>query len=303
MSEQPFQAAPPRSTPAMPATLCPIEIDDFEDSRLADYQNLKDAELARARNRFIVEGRGNLLMLLRRSPHRPVSILLSERRFRAMHSLLEEVQLGCPVYVAPQPILDRVVGFPIHRGCLASCGRPKLEEPIGLVGRLLKEEPAPRILILEGVSDHDNVGSIFRNAMALGARAVLACSKTCDPLYRKAIRTSMGGSLCVPFARMESWTRDLEAIRALGFSVLALHPKPDSALLDDVIVRCDRPVALMVGAERDGIRAETLAFVDRCVRIEMEEGVDSLNVAVASGIALSALRTRAALQPSGEAQL
>jgi tRNA G18 (ribose-2'-O)-methylase SpoU len=265
-------------------------VDDFEDPRLTDYRNLKDSTLAGARGRFIVEGRGTLRILLSRSRYRPGSILLSERTFAALEPELSEFAPACPVYVGAQPILDRIVGFPIHRGCLASCARDNLLNPLELARSVKESEAAPRIVVLEALTNLDNVGLIFRNAMALGARAVLLCPRSCDPLYRKAIRTSMGGSLCVPFARARDLPEMLSGLRELGYEILALDPSDSSIDVRSVDASGLGPTALLFGTEGSGLSASALAGADRCVRIGMEAGVDSLNVSVAAGIALSLLR-------------
>jgi tRNA G18 (ribose-2'-O)-methylase SpoU len=265
-------------------------VDDFEDPRLIDYRNLKDSTLAGTRGRFIVEGRGTLRILLARSRYRPDSILLSERTFTALERELAEFQPACPVYVGAQPILDRIVGFPIHRGCLASCARDDLPDPLELARSVKESEAAPRIVVLEALTNLDNVGLIFRNAMALGARAVLLCPRSCDPLYRKAIRTSMGGSLCVPFARARDFPEMLSGLRDLGYEILALDPAGASIDIQSVDASGLGPTALLFGTEGPGLSASALAGANRCVRIGMEAGVDSLNVSVAAGIALSLLR-------------
>jgi tRNA G18 (ribose-2'-O)-methylase SpoU len=262
-------------------------IHDFEDPRLDDYRNLKDAALRLQRKRFIVEGRGNVLVLLARSPYRPESILLSETAFAALASELAASAPSCPIYVADQAVLDRVAGFSIHRGCLAACARGEGRDPIDLVRSLLAREAGPRLLVLEGVLDHDNVGSIFRNAMALGARAVLLCPRSCDPLYRKAIRTSMGGTLCVPFARATDLPELLDGLRGLGIEILAFDPAPPGLALRSLEPNRPGPVALLFGTEGTGLSQAALRAADRRVRIPMEAGVDSLNVSVAAGIALA----------------
>jgi len=269
-----------------------IEIRDFDDPRLAPYRNLKDAELANRCGRFIVEGRTNLEVLLEASIHAPDSILLSERLHRSMARWLAASNPDCPLYVAEQAVLDRVVGFSFHRGCLATCPRPVALDPAALAARCIEAEPAPRILVLEGVGNHDNVGGIFRNARALGGRAVILCPESCDPLYRKAIRTSMGGSLCLPFARATRWPEGLESLRGLGYQILALDPGVEGDSLDRVAEAARGPTALLLGTEGAGLTQAALARSDRRVRIPMEAGVDSLNVAMAAGIALHALRRR-----------
>ncbi|MBK7952458.1 MAG: RNA methyltransferase [Deltaproteobacteria bacterium] len=267
------------------------------DPRLADYRNLKDAALLRDRGRFVVEGRANLLVLLERSHMRPESILLSEAAFGALGADLARLAGGVPIFVADQSVLDGVVGFSVHRGALAACPRPPSTEPEVLAREVLDRFDAPRVVVLEDVRDADNVGAIFRNAMALGARAVFLGGHSCDPLYRKAIRTSIGGSLCVPFARTEDAPAFLGRLREFGFAVLAFDPKETGHEVDSL--RHDRPgpAALVVGTEGPGLTAAALAQASRRIRIAMEPGVDSLNVATAVAIGLHALRPPA--DPSG----
>lgn len=191
-------------------------------------------------------------------------------------------------------MLDAVVGFRIHRGALAVCRRPPPWAPEALAAAVLGREAAPRVVVLEDVRDADNVGGIFRAAMAFGARAVFLGGSTCDPLYRKAVRTSMGGSLCVPFARSEATDRLLEALRERGFGVLAFDPKEPGEALEGLRERLAGPLALVFGTEGSGLSEAALAAADRRVRIGMEAGVDSLNVATAAAIGLHALRGAAA---------
>ena len=268
------------------------DVSDLDDPRLADYRNLKDAELLVQRGRFIVEGRGNLRVLLARTPLRPESMLFSEAAFAALSAELVPLATGIPIFVAPQRVLDTVVGFKVHRGALAACLRPAPHDPGALAREVLARSSAPRVLVLEGVRDADNVGGIFRAAMAFGARAVFLCGRSCDPLYRKAIRTSMGGSLCVPFAHAHAadGLGLLAGLRAMGFCVLAFDPKEPGETLAGLRERVRGPVALLFGTEGDGLSEAVLAGSDRRVRIAMEPGVDSLNVATAAAIGLHALR-------------
>ena len=272
----------------------PVRIDALDDPRIAVYRNLKDAQLARERDRFIVEGRGNLRVLLERSPFRPESILLSDRAWGTLEPELAERAPGCPIYLAAQPVLDGVVGFPIHRGVLAACPRPAGRDPLALVRKGCERAQAAgraaRFVLLEGLTNHDNVGGILRSAMALGSDAVLLCPRSCDPLYRKAIRTSMGGSLVVPFARATDLPALLDGLVALGVAVVALDPDPqgtDVTALDPCALG---DAALLLGTEGEGVSAEALVRATHRVRIDMEPGVDSLNVSVAAAIALYRLR-------------
>lgn len=275
----------------------PVErVAELGDPRLADYRNLKDATLLRDRGRFVVEGRANLLVLLERSRFRPESLLLSEAAFGALRADLARWAGDVPIFVAPQPVLDGVVGFSVHRGALAVCPRPPSSEPEALARELLARFAAPRVVVLEDVRDADNVGAIFRNAMALGADAVFLGGHSCDPLYRKAIRTSMGGSLCVPFARADDVPVFLGRLREFGFAVLAFDPKESGDEVDGLRHDPPGPAALVVGTEGPGLTAAALAQASRRIRIAMEPGVDSLNVATAVAIGLHALR-----RPAGRA--
>jgi len=267
-------------------------VDDFEDPRVADYRNLRDKQLLAGGGRFVVEGRLNLFVMLERSPYTPDSILLADRAHRAMAEDLARLAPDCPVFVADQAVVDRVAGFPIHRGSLAMGTRGPSRDPTDLARELLAAEPAPRVVVLERVSDPDNLGGIFRNAMALGGRAVFLCPQTVDPLYRKAIRTSMGASLILPFARANELGALLDGLKAEGFGVLALDPGADGTDIDDVAAGEIGPAALLLGTEGEGLTEAALARADRRVRIAMEPGIDSINVSVAAGIALHRLRNR-----------
>lgn len=264
---------------------------ELSDPRLADYVNLKDAELLLRRGRFIVEGRGNLRVLLSQSAFRPESLLLSEAACEAMRGELEAWARGIPIFVGAQAVLDGVVGFKIHRGALAACLRPRPLEPSVLIAELLARDPAPVVVVLEDVRDADNVGAVFRNAMALGGRGVFLAAKSCDPLYRKAIRTSMGGALRVPFARTDDLPGLLGELLAAGFEVLAFDPKPGATPVGELAREARRPCAILVGTEGEGLTQAALAHSSRRVRIPMEPGVDSLNVATAVAIGLHALST------------
>jgi len=259
-------------------------IDDLEDPRLAGYRSLKDAELAARHGRFVVEGRGNVVFLISRSAYAPESILLGERAWSALEPQIRRAAPSCPVFIAPQPLLDAIVGFPIHRGALALCRREPARDPLELACSMLAQEPAPRILALEGLIDHDNVGGIFRSAMAFGARGVVLSPHSCDPLYRKAIRTSMGGTLFVPFARAAQWPEVLGSLADLGYEILALDPGREGGAIEKVDPARVGAAVLLLGTEGPGLSEAALARADRRIRIGMEPGVDSLNVSVAAAM-------------------
>jgi tRNA G18 (ribose-2'-O)-methylase SpoU len=184
-----------------------------------------------------------------------------------------------PVYAAARPVMDRVVGFPIHRGVLAIGQRG--HEPSH---RALLSGLAPKSVVvgLIGISNHDNVGGIFRNAAAFGADAVLLDASSCDPLYRKSIRVSAGASLKVPFARGGTADDVLQELSAAGYDIVGLSPNGREALNE---MTFGPRTALLFGAEGDGLPPDVLRRT-RPVRVPMTPGFDSLNVATASGIAL-----------------
>jgi len=274
-----------------------VPVVELSDPRLEDYQNLRDRELAHVRGAFIAESEVVLRVLVTRSEHRVRSVLLAESRLDKLADALRSLPPEVPIFVAPQPILDRVVGFHIHRGVLAAVERPHPPGPEALLDRL---GPGPRrVVVLEGLTNHDNVGGVFRNAAAFGADGVLLDHATCDPYYRKAIRVSVAGALIVPFARAADTTDHLAALRATGFTVFALSPRPDARDLAN-LGRLPERVALLLGTEGPGLRETSMAAADGTLRIDMAGGFDSLNVATTSGIALHALRTAQMAQTSGD---
>lgn len=257
----------------------------MSDPRVADYRDLKDRDLLRRRGLFMTEGHRNVRCLIERSRFRTSSVLVTPKVFEAMRDVLGGLEFDCPVYVAPQGVLNGVVGFDLHRGCLAVGESCPSEAPEQVV-------PGGRrpslVVVLEALTNHDSTGGVFRNAMAFGADAALLCPRCSDPLYRKAIRVSMGASLCLPFARFDAWPAGLAQLRAAGYCVVALHPRGDSLELAALAASPQRPerVALVLGTEGAGLSREALALADLRVRIGMAPGFDSLNVATASGIAL-----------------
>jgi tRNA G18 (ribose-2'-O)-methylase SpoU len=262
-----------------------IRIEQLGDSRLDDYRNVPDAELIRRRGLFVGEGRLVTRRLLA-GGHRVVSLLLNEPSFKSLEDALGRMLEDLPVFVCSTAELSGIVGFNHHRGCLALAERPPDREPAEISAR------AGLLLLLDGVTDADNVGSAFRNAAAFGAGGVLL-SACCDPLYRKALRTSMGSVLQMPYARSRNWPRDLERLKVEGFSVVALTPAADAIDIAAFARREPKAarIAVLVGSEASGLAAGTLALADESVRIPMAPGVDSLNLATASGIALHCLTT------------
>jgi len=255
-----------------------IAINDADDPRLSDYVGLSDPDLRRRvepeRGFFVAE-----------SPHVVEALLRSRRTVRsvlvtpAQHDALAEslAPIAAPVFVARPEVLRRVVGFDLHRGAVAAGDR----WPLPPVASVL--DGARSVAVLQGITDHENLGGLFRNAAAFGVDAVLLDEETADPLYRRSVRVSIGHVLTVPWTRLAS----LDEMRAGGFTLLALTPGGEQ-VLDELgwPERC----ALLLGTEGPGLSAEWLAAADRRVRIPMQPGVDSLNVATAAAIAFHAAR-------------
>jgi tRNA G18 (ribose-2'-O)-methylase SpoU len=272
-------------------------IDGPDDPRVADYRNVPDPELVRSRGLFVAEGRLVVRRVIEDGRCRVRSVLVSESARQSLDACLRTLPADAPVYVCAAPDFAGITGYNIHRGCLAL-----VERPVAITVEHLLAEHTPRpapieqsvtprtIIVLEAVANADNVGGVFRNAAAFGADGVLLSPGCCDPLYRKAIRTSMGASLRVPFARADEWPRALTSIRAHGFTVVALTPREPAESLDAFASReRPSPVALVIGTEGAGLSTEVEDAADYRVRIPISDRVDSLNVAVATGIALYAL--------------
>lgn len=253
-------------------------IDDPADPRLADYRCVRERDLAGRQGRFIAEGTVVLEKLLAAGRHPVRSVLVAEKRVAGLEPLLGQLPPDTCIYAASQAVMDAVVGFHIHRGVLAAGERaePELE---ALLGGL---PPRALVLGLVGIANHDNMGGLFRNAAAFGADAVLLDETCCDPLYRKAIRVSVGAALTTPYARAGSAEAMVGKLAAAGFEVLALTP---AGPLDLAEIRPAARTAVLFGAEGPGLPAEVLAAA-KGVRIAMSGGFDSLNVATASGIVL-----------------
>lgn len=261
-----------------------IHVTDPADPRLDDYRNIPDAELVQRRGLFIAEGRLVVRLLLTGCRFPPRSVMVTETAYAALTALIGPAPT-VPVYIVPPQVMNGVAGVNIHRGCLAVGERP-LPPPWRDVA-----VSARRIVAVERIGNADNIGGLFRNAAALGGDAVLLDPDSTDPLYRKAIRTSIGASLRVPFARLEPWPDGLRELRALGFVLVGMTPASTALALHDAApgLRYGK-VAVVVGHEGDGLSAAALELCDLCVRIPMTAGIDSLNVATAAAIALYELR-------------
>jgi tRNA G18 (ribose-2'-O)-methylase SpoU len=260
-------------------------IDDPADPRVAPYVQVRERDLVGRRGEFIAEGEVVLRVLLGAGARcRANSLLVAENRLARLTPMLEARGDALPVYVASQAVMDAVVGFHIHRGMLAHGVRPG--DP-GAEALLADLPPRALVLVLFGIANHDNIGGIFRNAAAFGADAVLLDAACCDPLYRKAIRVSVGATLKIPFARLTAGDDVLAVLSRQGFEPLALTPAGLEPLA--VLRRADR-AAILLGAEGSGLPPPLLAGA-RTLAIPMAPGWDSLNVAAASAVVLHHLAT------------
>jgi len=262
-----------------------LEITDADDPRLADYRALKERHLNAEGGRFVAERERVVRRLL--ASGLPVrSILATPPRAHALEDALSGPsarELPLDIYVAPQPVLDAIAGFHVHRGCLAIGERPTTRAlPPG----------ARRVVVLEDLVDVDNLGAIARNAAAFGADALVLSPRCADPFYRKAIRVSLGAVFDLPIVRLPRWPDDLDVLRRLGLSLLAAVLSPGATPLPRF--RAPERWALLLGAEGPGLSPEAVLRCHASVTIPMStsNGVDSLNVATAAAVLLYAL-TRA----------
>ena len=260
----------------------PILITDPGDPQIAAFREVRERDLVGRQGRFVAEGEVVLRALLSdASRHEAEAVLIAESRWPRLADALEASR--APVFTAGQDVMDAVAGCHIHRGILAMGRRA---EPLAAADMLAEPDRDDIALAVVGVGNHDNMGGLFRAAAGFGARGVLLDPGCCDPLYRKAIRVSVGAALTTPFARLESGADIAEVLIGLGYQPLALSPEGGERLAD---LRRDGPAAVVVGAEGPGL-SETLMARCRRVSIPMATGWDSLNVATAAAIALHQLR-------------
>ena len=253
-------------------------IDRLDDPRVASYVRVGDPAWLLERGLFVAESRLVVRRLFELRRYDVESVLVTPA---ALQTIVDTLPEAATVYVAEQHLLNSITGFNFHRGCLALARRPAdVVNPVRGVS-------AARLVALEGIGNPDNIGGIFRVAAAFGVDAVLLDPSSGDPLYRKAIRTSMGAALSVPFARLDPWPEALKDFD--GFRVLALTPRAGARSLDEVASDLSGRWILLAGAEGPGLSEAALAASDVHVRIPIVESVDSLNVTVATAIALSRL--------------
>lgn len=261
-------------------------VTDADDPRLSDYTRLRDVELRKSleaeRGLFLAEGE----KVIRRAigAGYPIRSVLTTRRWLPS---LSDVLGDALVYVVSDEIMSGIAGFQVHRGALASMERL----PLPSVDTLLKGGTR-RLLVLEDLVDHSNVGAIFRSAAALGVDGIILSPRCADPFYRRAVKVSMGAVFSIPYARMDDWFDGLARLREAGYQTLALTPDQAAIPMDEVVL-ADR-VALLLGAEGDGLSSHWLEEADQAVCIPMSAtamaaGVDSLNVVAAAAIACHGL--------------
>ncbi|MGW1158289.1 TrmH family RNA methyltransferase [Streptomyces sp. NPDC002519] len=290
-----------------------ITVEDPTDPRLRDYTGLTDVELRRKREPaeglFIAEGE-KVIRRARAAGYAMRSMLLSAKWVDVMRDVIDE--LPAPVYVVSPELAEQVTGYHVHRGALASMQRrplPAADEllatarPVVItesvddhtdIGTVLpsglQKGAGRRVALFEDIVDHANLGAAFRNAAALGVDAVFLTPRCADPLYRRAVKVSMGAVFHVPWTRLTSWPKDVELFREQGFVTAALCLDEKSITMDELAARRYEKLALMLGTEGDGLSVDALRAADEWVRIPMSAGVDSLNVAAASAVAFYATR-------------
>ncbi|MEK1853924.1 MAG: RNA methyltransferase [Phyllobacterium sp.] len=255
-------------------------IAEASDERLAPYRNVRERDLVGRESRFIAEGKVVLNVLLSNPAFAVESILILENRLAGLTEQLSLCPDSIPVYCVSRETMDAIAGFPMHRGILAV---GKRNAPRSL-DKLVETMPENALaVVLCGIANHDNMGSIFRNAAAFEADCVLMDETSCDPLYRKAIRVSVGAALKVPFAREGSIETIVSKLQNKGFELFALSPSGTRSIYD---VKPSPRTALLLGTEGEGLPSQLLQRL-QTVKIPMSREFDSLNVATASGIALS----------------
>lgn len=279
------RAHPARGVDSLPV---PILITDPDDERVRDYFSLTDVHL-----RKLVEPASGLYMaesdkVIRRAldaGHRPRSFLMSPRWVEELTDLVGAAETdGVPVFVGEKQVIEAMTGFNLHRGVIAAMHRPSLPTPAEVL------RGARRVVVLEDIVDHTNVGAIFRSAAALGVDVALVTPRCADPLYRRSVRVSMGAVLQVPWARLDSWPGGIELLKEHGYLVAGMTLGAGAITLDELVAEEHPRLALVFGTEGHGLTRGADRRLDRRVTIPMMHGVDSLNVAAASAVVFYATR-------------
>lgn len=272
------------------------EITDFAAPELDVYARLTEGQLKNradlAKGLFIAES-PNVILRALDGGYEPVSLLMERRHIEGQAREVVERCGDIPLYTAPLPVLTELTGFPLTRGVLCAMRRRPLPAPEEVLAG------ARRIAVLEDIMNPTNVGAIFRSAAALGMDAVLLTPSCSDPLYRRAVRVSMGTVFQIPWTHIGEELRDwphpgLERLRELGFKTAAMALRDDAVSIDDPALMAEEKLAVVLGTEGEGLADGTIADCDYTVRIPMSHGVDSLNVAAASAVAFWQLGRRRA---------
>lgn len=271
----------------------PIEITDPVDERVRDYFQLTDVALRTKvepeRGLYLAESEKVVRRALA-AGHRPRSFLMGERWLTDLSEMVEKAESqGVPVYFAQPGIIEAMTGFHLHRGVLASMHRPELVSPDVLLSNASRRKTS-RVVIFEDIVDHTNLGAAFRSAAALGVDAVLITPRCADPFYRRSVRVSMGNVFQVPWTRIDNWPGSARLLRDHGFTVAAFALGDGAISLDDLAADQPDRLAMVFGTEGDGLTRLAIKGADLVVRIPMAGGVDSLNVAAATAVAIWALR-------------
>lgn len=262
-----------------------LRVTDPDDDRIAGYRDIRERDLVKNRQQFIAEGKTVLQVMAAQQRFKLHSMLVLENRLAGVRNIIDSLPDSVPVYITEQSVMDSIAGFPMHRGLLGIGEVPADIDAIpdeAIIGNW------KTVIVLAGLSNHDNVGAVFRNAAAFGADAVLIDSGTCDPLYRKAIRVSVGGVFKVPFFRFHTTEAIISLLKHGGMETYALSPQ------GTVELSCWEPpqrAAILLGTEGEGL-SPNLLNTFQSLRVEMHPGFDSLNVATTSGIVLHHLTAR-----------
>lgn len=280
-----------------------IHLDSLDDPRFApfarDYAGVKERQLSAAFGakgisggpdapfgKLYAEGQ-TVLTQLARSHHRTLSILTTSTRLKTIADDIAVFKDDVPVFVIDQAMMETIVGFSMHRGLLAVAARAKLPTLAELL--VQSQDRTGPVLVLEDLAKHDNVGACFRIAAAFGCRAVVLSPQCADPLYRKALRVSSGHALRMPWCwgaeHDADWPLALGQIHGAGYTTLGMTPRGEETL-DAALQAAPGPLAMLIGAEGPGLREETLAACRHRVRLQMADGVDSLNAAIACAVGL-----------------
>jgi tRNA G18 (ribose-2'-O)-methylase SpoU len=272
----------------------PIRVKDADDPAVAEFRDIRERDLVGRTGRFIAEGTVVLNMLaLAHAAGRGFlaeKILVLENRLAGLEETLAQFPVDVPVYVAPAEVIDAIAGFHLHRGVLA-LGRKPVPAPLEEMLAALPQTAL--VTVLSAISNHDNVGAIFRNSAAFGAGLVILDGQSCDPLYRKAIRVSVGSVLTVPFHHGGSLDEIMTTLDAAGFALWGLSPAGRTSIRD---IPAQQRTALLLGTEGEGLPPSLIARINTA-RIDQMPGLDSLNVATAAALSLHEMSHRMGLLP------